>query len=203
MGRIPCLSSESVWSKMWLSARGSPGSCPGQFQCVTGKICTTGTGAKVREEDWDPWKGDLTGMIAGCVGLKLQVGCRCPGRSWALTGPWEESAWMEHVPCLLVPTALVLFSQHTITTSIPLSSLLAALTPLCAKPLLPACPFCPSLCHRSQAWHLDANPASKMGCSYRWEGFMCIKAAVCIIFFLSADLFHTCDDITGASWADF
>lgn len=136
-------------------------------------------------------------------GFEAAGGCSCPGRSWALTGPWEESAWVEHVPCLLVPTALLLVSQHTITTSILLSSLLAALTPLCAKPLLPACPFCPSLCHRSQGWHLDANPDSKMECSYRWEGFMYIKAAVSIPFFLSADLFHACSDITGASWADF
>lgn len=75
MGRIPRLFSESVWLKTWLSSVGSSGSCPGQFQRVTGKICTIGMGAKVREEDWDTWKWDLlTGMIAGRVGLKLQVG---------------------------------------------------------------------------------------------------------------------------------
>lgn len=47
---------------------------------MTGKICTIGMGAKVREEDWDTWKWDLlTGMIAGRVGLKLQVGAAALG----------------------------------------------------------------------------------------------------------------------------
>lgn len=60
------------------------------------------TVVKVREEEQDTWKCDVTGMVAGCVGLKLQ------GVPWEELGTDRPLAWngRHSSLCLHVPTTL-------------------------------------------------------------------------------------------------
>lgn len=167
VGRIPWLFSESVWLKTWLSSIGNSGTCLGQFQCVTGKICAVGT-----EENGCEGKGGGAGHLEmgsgrnGCFVCGCEAAGGCPGRSWALTGPWEESAW--NGACSLSPcphSSLVLFCQHPINNSLAPLTALTSLGAPNLSPLPPSVPHKPGVA-------LDANPASKMDILTYWEAFL-------------------------------
>lgn len=59
----------------------------------------------MREEERDACKWDLTGMAAGREGLKLQGDALEGAGYWQVLGKGVPG--MEHVPCVLVPRALL------------------------------------------------------------------------------------------------